>query len=106
MGEIVVSHPRLRLEPIDPLDVASPTPGKTLGGVSLRDAWNLVVGAVENMVGRWQPTGEQADTDGLKPISGFEFAMRVAQKFMPAAQNQNRSSSLPNLKAIWEGSQN
>lgn len=25
---------------------------------------------------------EQADTDGLKPISGFEFAMRVAQKFI------------------------
>lgn len=25
---------------------------------------------------------EQADTDGHKPISGFEFAMRVAQKFI------------------------
>ena len=25
---------------------------------------------------------EQSDTDGLKPISGFEFAMRVAQKFV------------------------
>ncbi|AOA57457.1 bifunctional [glutamate--ammonia ligase]-adenylyl-L-tyrosine phosphorylase/[glutamate--ammonia-ligase] adenylyltransferase [Acinetobacter larvae] len=25
---------------------------------------------------------EQADTDGLKPITGFEFAMKVAQKFL------------------------
>ncbi len=32
--------------------------------------------------------GEQADTDGLKPISGFEFAMRVAQKFMSLMTTQ------------------
>ena len=31
---------------------------------------------------------EQADTDGLKPISGFEFAMRVAQKFMSLMTTQ------------------
>ena len=32
--------------------------------------------------------GEQADTDGLKAISGFEFAMRVAQKFMSLMTTQ------------------
>ncbi|QIO08015.1 bifunctional [glutamate--ammonia ligase]-adenylyl-L-tyrosine phosphorylase/[glutamate--ammonia-ligase] adenylyltransferase [Acinetobacter lanii] len=31
---------------------------------------------------------EQADTDGLKPISGFEFAMRVAQKLMSLMTTQ------------------
>ena len=31
---------------------------------------------------------EQADTDGLKPISGFEFAMRVGQKFMSLMTTQ------------------
>ncbi|WP_180009403.1 MULTISPECIES: bifunctional [glutamate--ammonia ligase]-adenylyl-L-tyrosine phosphorylase/[glutamate--ammonia-ligase] adenylyltransferase [unclassified Acinetobacter] len=31
---------------------------------------------------------EQADTDGQKPISGFEFAMRVAQKFMSLMTTQ------------------
>ena len=31
---------------------------------------------------------EQADTDGLKVISGFEFAMRVAQKFMSLMTTQ------------------
>ena len=31
---------------------------------------------------------EQADTDGKKPISGFEFAMRVAQKFMSLMTTQ------------------
>ncbi len=31
---------------------------------------------------------EQGDTDGLKPISGFEFAMRVAQKFMSLMTTQ------------------
>ena len=31
---------------------------------------------------------EQADTDGTKPISGFEFAMRVAQKFMSLMTTQ------------------
>ena len=31
---------------------------------------------------------EQADTDGLKSISGFEFAMRVAQKFMSLMTTQ------------------
>src|SRR5690606_9892827 len=32
--------------------------------------------------------GAQAGTDGLKPISGFEFAMRVAQKFMALMTTQ------------------
>ena len=31
---------------------------------------------------------EQGDTDGIKPISGFEFAMRVAQKFMSLMTTQ------------------
>ncbi|GIT82973.1 glutamate-ammonia-ligase adenylyltransferase [Acinetobacter seohaensis] len=31
---------------------------------------------------------EQADTDGMKPISGFEFAMRVAQKFVSLMTTQ------------------
>ncbi len=31
---------------------------------------------------------EQVDTDGIKPISGFEFAMRVAQKFMSLMTTQ------------------
>ena len=31
---------------------------------------------------------EQADTDGVKPISGFEFAMRVAQKLMSLMTTQ------------------
>ena len=31
---------------------------------------------------------EQSDTDGLKPISGFTFAMRVAQKFMSLMTTQ------------------
>jgi [glutamine synthetase] adenylyltransferase / [glutamine synthetase]-adenylyl-L-tyrosine phosphorylase len=31
---------------------------------------------------------EQADTDGLKPISGFEFAIRVAQKLMSLMTTQ------------------
>ncbi|MDM1764985.1 MULTISPECIES: bifunctional [glutamate--ammonia ligase]-adenylyl-L-tyrosine phosphorylase/[glutamate--ammonia-ligase] adenylyltransferase [unclassified Acinetobacter] len=31
---------------------------------------------------------EQADTDGMKVISGFEFAMRVAQKFMSLMTTQ------------------
>ncbi|WP_419225087.1 bifunctional [glutamate--ammonia ligase]-adenylyl-L-tyrosine phosphorylase/[glutamate--ammonia-ligase] adenylyltransferase [Acinetobacter sp. A2] len=31
---------------------------------------------------------EQADTDGMKPISGFEFAMRVAQKFISLMTTQ------------------
>ena len=31
---------------------------------------------------------EQADTDGLKPISGFEFAMRVGQKLMSLMTTQ------------------
>ena len=31
---------------------------------------------------------EQSDTDGLKPISGFEFAMRVAQKLMSLMTTQ------------------
>lgn len=31
---------------------------------------------------------EQADTDGLKPISGFEFAMRVGQKFVSLMTTQ------------------
>ena len=31
---------------------------------------------------------EQGDTDGQKPISGFEFAMRVAQKFMSLMTTQ------------------
>ncbi|RZG77451.1 bifunctional [glutamate--ammonia ligase]-adenylyl-L-tyrosine phosphorylase/[glutamate--ammonia-ligase] adenylyltransferase [Acinetobacter sp. WCHAc060025] len=31
---------------------------------------------------------EQADTDGQKPISSFEFAMRVAQKFMSLMTTQ------------------
>ncbi|WP_299153358.1 bifunctional [glutamate--ammonia ligase]-adenylyl-L-tyrosine phosphorylase/[glutamate--ammonia-ligase] adenylyltransferase [uncultured Acinetobacter sp.] len=31
---------------------------------------------------------EQADTNGLKPISGFKFAMRVAQKFMSLMTTQ------------------
>ncbi|AXY55781.1 bifunctional [glutamate--ammonia ligase]-adenylyl-L-tyrosine phosphorylase/[glutamate--ammonia-ligase] adenylyltransferase [Acinetobacter chinensis] len=31
---------------------------------------------------------EQSDTDGMKPISSFEFAMRVAQKFMSLMTTQ------------------
>lgn len=31
---------------------------------------------------------EQTDTDGIKPISGFEFAMRVAQKLMSLMTTQ------------------
>ena len=31
---------------------------------------------------------EQSDTDGLKPISGFEFAMKVAQKLMSLMTTQ------------------
>ncbi|WP_445116484.1 bifunctional [glutamate--ammonia ligase]-adenylyl-L-tyrosine phosphorylase/[glutamate--ammonia-ligase] adenylyltransferase [Acinetobacter sp. WZC-1] len=31
---------------------------------------------------------EQADTDGTKPVSGFEFAMRVAQKFISLMTTQ------------------
>lgn len=31
---------------------------------------------------------EQADTDGLRPISGFEFAMRVGQKFISLMTTQ------------------
>ncbi|OTG89309.1 bifunctional [glutamate--ammonia ligase]-adenylyl-L-tyrosine phosphorylase/[glutamate--ammonia-ligase] adenylyltransferase [Acinetobacter sp. ANC 3813] len=52
-----------------------------LGGIELGYGSDLDLVFIHSM-------DEQADTDGLKPISGFEFAMRVAQKFMSLMTTQ------------------
>ena len=52
-----------------------------VGGIELGYGSDLDLVFIHNM-------DEQADTDGLKPISGFEFAMRVAQKLMSLMTTQ------------------
>src|SRR5574344_1172472 len=52
-----------------------------VGGIELGYGSDLDVVFVHAM-------DEQADTDGMKPISGFEFAMRVAQKFVSLMTTQ------------------
>lgn len=52
-----------------------------VGGIELGYGSDLDVVFIHNM-------DEQADTDGIKPISGFEFAMRVARKFVSLMTTQ------------------
>ncbi len=52
-----------------------------VGGIELGYGSDLDSGFIHNM-------DEQADTDGIKPISGFEFAMRVARKFVSLMTTQ------------------
>ena len=52
-----------------------------VGGIELGYGTDLDVVFIHNM-------DEQADTDGIKPISGFEFAMRVARKFVSLMTTQ------------------
>lgn len=52
-----------------------------MGGIELGYGSDLDVVFIHNM-------DEQADTDGIKPISGFEFAMRVARKFVSLMTTQ------------------
>ncbi|MGD9699003.1 MULTISPECIES: bifunctional [glutamate--ammonia ligase]-adenylyl-L-tyrosine phosphorylase/[glutamate--ammonia-ligase] adenylyltransferase [unclassified Acinetobacter] len=52
-----------------------------LGGIELGYGSDLDLVFIHYM-------SEQGDTDGIKPISGFEFAIRVAQKFMSLMTTQ------------------
>ena len=52
-----------------------------VGGIELGYGSDLDLVFIHNM-------DEQADTDGIKPISGFEFAMRVARKFVSLMTTQ------------------
>ena len=52
-----------------------------VGGIELGYGSDLDVVFIHNM-------DEQADTDGIKLISGFEFAMRVARKFVSLMTTQ------------------
>ncbi|MCD0188757.1 bifunctional [glutamate--ammonia ligase]-adenylyl-L-tyrosine phosphorylase/[glutamate--ammonia-ligase] adenylyltransferase [Acinetobacter sp. PW68] len=52
-----------------------------VGGIEMGYGSDLDVVFIHNM-------DEQADTDGIKPISGFEFAMRVARKFVSLMTTQ------------------
>lgn len=52
-----------------------------VGGIEMGYGSDLDVVFIHNM-------DERSDTDGIKPISGFEFAMRVARKFVSLMTTQ------------------